>query len=89
MTIAELGSVGEFIASIGVLITLIVLVLETRNNTRILVRSNARATYDQEGDALRAAMDGGIPDNAWRLSMVAGANVLVRTGVSSRGRADS
>ncbi len=62
MTIAELGSIGEFIASIGVLITLIVLVLETRNNTRILVRSNARATYDQEGDALRAAMDGEIAE---------------------------
>lgn len=62
MTIAELGSVGEFIASIGVLITLIILVRETRNNTKILVRSNARATYEQEGAALRSAMDGEIAE---------------------------
>jgi len=62
VTIAELGSIGEFIASIAVLITLIVLVMETRNNTKILIRSNARATYDQEGDALRAAMDGEIAE---------------------------
>ena len=62
MTISELGSIGEFIASIAVLITLMVLVVETRNNTRILIRANARATYDQEGDALRAAMDGEIAE---------------------------
>ena len=62
MTIEELGSIGEFVASIGVLITLIVLVLETRNNTRILVRSNARATYEQEGAALRPAMDSEIAE---------------------------
>jgi hypothetical protein len=62
MTISELGSIGEFVASIAVLITLIVLVVETRNNTKILIRANARATYDQEGDALRAAMDGEIAE---------------------------
>lgn len=62
MTITELGSAGEFIASIAVLITLIFLVLETRSNTRILIRANARATYQQEGDALRAAMDGEIAE---------------------------
>jgi len=34
MTIAELGSVGEFIGSIAVLITLIYLAIQVRQNTR-------------------------------------------------------
>jgi hypothetical protein len=62
MTIAEIGAIGEFVASIAVLITLIFLVVETRANTKILVRSNARATYEQEGEALRAIMDGEIAE---------------------------
>jgi hypothetical protein len=62
VTITELGAIGEFIASIAVLITLVVLVFEMRNNTKILVRSNARATYDQEGEALRALLDGEVAE---------------------------
>lgn len=62
MTITELGAIGEFVASIAVLITLIFLLLEMRANTKILIRSNARATYEQEGEALRAIMDGEIAE---------------------------
>ena len=57
MSIQDLGAIGEFIASIAVLITLIFLVFQVKQNTRIIVRSNARGTYQQEGEALRALLD--------------------------------
>jgi hypothetical protein len=44
MTITELGSLGEFIASIAVLITLIVLVLQIRQNTAEI---KVRADFDR------------------------------------------
>ena len=34
MTIRELGSLGEFVSSVAVLITLVYLALQTRQNTR-------------------------------------------------------
>jgi hypothetical protein len=62
MNIQDLGAIGEFIASIAVLITLVFLVFEVRRNTKLLIRSNARATYEQEGEALRSLMDGEVAE---------------------------
>jgi hypothetical protein len=57
MSISELGALGEFIASIGVLATLIILVFELRRNTKLQLRSNSRQAYIQNGDALQALLD--------------------------------
>jgi len=42
VTVVELGAIGEFIASIAVLVTLIILTLQTRQNTIAIRRSNER-----------------------------------------------
>jgi len=47
MTIAELGSLGEFIASLGVLITLIYLAIQMRQNTKA-VRLNTAHSITEE-----------------------------------------
>jgi hypothetical protein len=47
MTIAELGSLGEFIASIGVLITLIYLAIQMRQNTKAVRLNTARAVTEE------------------------------------------
>jgi hypothetical protein len=47
MTIAELGSLGEFIASFGVLITLIYLAIQMRQNTKA-VRLNTAHSITEE-----------------------------------------
>ena len=47
MTIAELGSLGEFIASFGVLITLIYLAIQMRQNTKAVRLNTARAVTEE------------------------------------------
>ena len=60
MSIADLGAIGEFIASIAVLITLIVLVLESKRNTKLLQRSNSKDIFFHNGQTLMPILD---PDN--------------------------
>ena len=57
MTISELGAIGEFIASIGVFVTLIILVIELKRNTKLLIRSNSREAYLHNGQALETLID--------------------------------
>lgn len=47
MTISELGSLGEFIASFGVLITLIYLVIQLRQNTKAIQLSTAHSVTEE------------------------------------------
>jgi hypothetical protein len=47
MTIAELGSLGEFIASLGVLITLIYLAIQMRQNTKAVRLNTAHAVTEE------------------------------------------
>jgi hypothetical protein len=48
MSLEELANLGEFIGGIGVLVTLIFVVVQLRQNTRAIQRSNAR----EAGNAL-------------------------------------
>lgn len=57
MSISELGNIGEFVASIGVLFTLIFLVFELKRNTKLLVRANSREAFMHNGQTLHALMD--------------------------------
>ena len=57
MSIYELGNIGEFVASIGLLFTLIFLVFELKRNTRLLVRANSREASMHNGQTLHALMD--------------------------------
>lgn len=47
MTIQDLGSLGEFIASIGVVVSLIYLALQTKENTRAIRAQTRSALTDQ------------------------------------------
>ena len=47
MTINELGSIGEFIASIGVVVSLVYLAFQTRANTRALKSQTRSSMTDQ------------------------------------------
>ena len=62
MTIVELGSIGEFFASIAVLITLIVLVLQMRQNTKVLLRTNVRQSAEHNDRALAELLDEGVAE---------------------------
>ena len=55
MTIAELGSLGEFIAAIATLGTLIYLTLQVRQNTESTRISASQAILDSLNEALSAA----------------------------------
>lgn len=66
MEIAELGSIGEFISSIAVLITLVFLTLETRRNSRYLARSNARQSIDGNREALGELLDKEVSELFYR-----------------------
>lgn len=57
MGIAELGAIGEFVSSIAVLITLVILTLEMRRNSKLLVRANARQTASDGAHALSEVLD--------------------------------
>ena len=62
MTISELGALGEFIASIGVLVTLIVLAVEVRRNTMTVRRTNIRQATESNSRALNALLDEGVAE---------------------------
>lgn len=56
MTIIELGAIGEFVGAIGVIITLIYLAVQIRQNTRAMEESRRLAlaqTYQMRSDALQ------------------------------------
>ena len=55
MDIMELGAIGEFIASIAVLVTLIFLVVGMRENTTAIRRSNVRQVTGEHVRALNVA----------------------------------
>jgi hypothetical protein len=62
VTIAELGALGEFLASIGMLVTLIVLAFELRQNTKSMRRANVRQATDSNSRALNALLDEGVAE---------------------------
>ena len=68
MTIQDLGSIGEFVAAIATLITLVYLALQLRNNTRV-------SRYDAHLKARQLVAESGKvlsePDKAriWRVGL--------------------
>lgn len=52
MTIVEIGVVSEIAASIAVVITLIFLIVQMRQNTKMLIRANARQTSSDHRGSL-------------------------------------
>jgi hypothetical protein len=62
MAISELGSLGEFLSSIAVLITLIFLVVQLRQNAKLMSRANVRHANDANSRALAALLDEGVSE---------------------------
>lgn len=62
LTVSELGSLGEFFASIAVLVTLVFLVIQMRQNTRTMRRTNVRLSQEHNGRALSELIDEGIAE---------------------------
>ncbi len=62
MDLQDLGNIGEFVASIAVLLTLVFLTLETRRNTAAVRRANARHTAIQQANALGELLDGEVAE---------------------------
>lgn len=57
MELSDLGAIGEFVSSIAVFVTLVFLTIETRNNSKLLARSNARQTSSDHRQALGEILD--------------------------------
>jgi len=47
MTIQELGSLGEFLSSLGVMITLIYLIIEVRRNTKASLDTSMQRSFEK------------------------------------------
>ncbi len=62
MTISELGALGEFVSSIAVLITLIFLVVQLRQNAKLMCRANVRQANDANSRSLVALLDEGVSE---------------------------
>ena len=62
MNFSELGALGEFVSSIAVLITLIFLVIQMRQNAKLMRRANARQAMDANSRALVALLDEGVSE---------------------------
>jgi hypothetical protein len=62
MTISELGGLGEFLSSIAVLTTLIFLVIQFRQNAKLMRRANARQASDANSRTLVALLDEGVSE---------------------------
>ena len=62
MTISELGALGEFVSSIAVLITLIFLVVQLRQNAKLMRRANVRQANDANSRSLVALLDEGVSE---------------------------
>ena len=60
MSIMELGAMGEFLSSIAVLITLIFLVVQLRQNSKLMRRANVRQANDANSRSLVALLDEGV-----------------------------
>lgn len=57
MNLSTLAQLGEFLGGVAVLVTLIYLVVQIRQNTNALKRASARQTSMQNSLALRAQID--------------------------------
>ena len=64
MTISELGSLGEFLASMGVFVTLIFLVFQIRQNTKE-AKLNSEVNLSGASASAGAALMGGDPHKAY------------------------
>jgi hypothetical protein len=62
VTITESAAIGEIFASIAVLITLIFLVVQMRQNTLATRRANVSHTWDRNSEALVALLDEGVSE---------------------------
>ena len=51
MSLDELGSIGEFLSSIGVIATLIFLIVEVRRNTNAAHGTSLQRTFDRFSNA--------------------------------------
>ena len=56
MDISDLGSIGEFVSSMAMLITLLFLLVEMRRNNVLQARQNAKETARDNGNALQAIL---------------------------------
>ena len=56
MELGDLGSIGEFLSSIAMLITLIFLLVEMKRNNVLQARQNAKETARDNGNALQAIL---------------------------------
>ena len=56
MQLSDLGSIGEFVSSIAVLTTLILLLVEVKRNNVIQRRQNAKQSSRDNGIALQAVL---------------------------------
>ena len=57
MGLSELAQIGEFIGGVAVLITLVYLAIQVRQNTAAMMRTSARQTSLQTSNAVRAQVD--------------------------------
>lgn len=57
MTLEDLGNIGEFIAAIGVIVSLIYLATQIRQNTRAVRSSASHAITDSRVDFLKSVSD--------------------------------
>lgn len=57
MGVQDLGAIGEFISSLVIVMTLVVLIYEVRQNSALLRRSANRETIKALGDTLRPAVE--------------------------------
>ena len=57
MGLSELAQIGEFVGGIAVLVTLIYLAVQVRQNTETMKRTSARQTSLQTSNAVRAQVD--------------------------------
>ena len=64
MTIAELGAIGEFVGSIAVLVTLIYLAVQIRQNTKALSAASIRNRQNE----YFLWKQGALSDDVWKAS---------------------
>jgi len=84
VTISELGSLGEFFASLAVLITLIFLVIQMRQNAVTMRRANARHAFEHNSAALAVLLDESVSE-----LFIRGLNSLDNLSEVERYRVDS
>ena len=57
MTLEDLGNIGEFIAAIGVIVSLVYLATQIRQNTRVVRSSASNAVTEARVDFLKSVSD--------------------------------